>query len=477
MEESSRGRSTTRSMSMVIDAPLPDVHTILSEFNQTNLDSQTQRIVAEIKKISDFQKESIQEILAKAQAMVTDLIWQRDQLIAKVKEECSTRAIELKSIINSYQAIDNTRRASKILKPLYNQPIINFHREILFIKHNWLQKNTVSVNFSENGLEKILSCRYLSQQLSNMYDEASEASTVTQLILNRKLGDDGARHISHILPFYPNLCVLSLTSNCLGPRGGKFIAAGLSYLPKLYKFSINSDRIKDGIVSLARVLPCLKNLEEVYLSTGLFYEREASDIGISLSFMSRLKNLSLLGGVLEIKGSERICQGLIFLSQINTLDLSGSSLGPGGTEVICRTLSLLKKIQCLKLSANNIGSEGGEHIGRVLKSLKALDELWLNSNSLGDQGVNQLFSYSDVQLRVLTLQDNGLTNFGAKIVLEKSKNWPDLQTLDLSWNAIDNQIAEAFKETGEKFANATMNFCGMNLNEKILNSFGFTVLV
>ena len=265
-----------------------------------------------------------------------------------------------------------------------------------------------------------------------MYEEVSNASSLTQLIINRKIGDDGARHLSHLLPYYSNLSILVLTSNFFGPRGGKFIATGIHQLKKLYKLSINNDRIKDGLISIVRVLPGLKNLEELFLSTGIFYEREAGDVGNALSLMSNLKNFALLGGVLESRGTERLCLGLIYLTQLKTLDLSGNSLGPGGAEIICLALQHLVQLECLKLSANNFGIQGGDHVGRLLLHLVKLEELWMNSNNLGDKGLIDMINYSENKLQILNLQDNGIGLAGAKCLLDKCKHWEHIKALDLS---------------------------------------------
>ena len=478
MEENSiRDRSTTRSISMVIDAPLPDVYTILNEFNQSTLDSQSLRVLTEIKKISDFQKESIQETLDKSQAMISDILWQRDQLISRIKEECSTRAIELQLLITSFSNINSTRRGSTILKPTYNQPLLEFSKEIHMIKINWLRKNHFSIKFTLNGIEKIINSKNLSLHTSQMYEELAQAPSITQLIINRKLGDDGARHLSHILPYFPNLSILTLTSNCLGPRGGKFIAAGLSSLTKLYKFSINNERIRDGVVSIVRILPNLHNLEEVYLSTGSFYEREAGDIGTAISIMGKLRNFALLGGFLETRGTEKLCFGLFYLTQLKTLDLSGNSFGPGGSEVLCLTLQNLKQLECLKLSTNNFGSQSGACFGILLNGLKRIEEFWLNSNALQDRGVCDFIEKIENQLQILKFQDNEIGNVGAKAVLKKCKEWGSLKNLDLSWNSFDNSIGKVFDGCEEMFKNKILNFCGMNLSEKLLNSNGFTIFV
>ena len=477
MEEISiRGRSVTRSMSLAVDGPLPDVCSIVNEFSQCNLDSQSARVFAELKKVSDFQRETIQETVEKAQAMISDLIWQRDQQINRIKEECSTKAIELKQMILSFQNIDTTRRASRILKPSFNQPLLEFHREIAYTKHNWLQKNTIYIQFTENGLEKVQGIKSISQQISSMYEEISNAASTTQLILSRKLGDDGARHLAHILPYYTNLSILTLTSNFFGPRGGKFIATGLHQLKKLYKLSISNDKMKESVVSIMRVLPSLRNLEEVYLSTGFFCEREAADIGNALSIMNKLKNFSLLGGVLETRGTERLCAGLIFLTQLKTLDLSGNSLGAGGAELICLTLQNLVQLECLKLSANNFGSQAGVHLAGLLGHLRRLEELWINSNALGDQGICDLLK-GECDLTCLNLQDNGIGIHGAIAVMEKCREWRNLRVVDLSWNSIDDSIAKYFATNKEELQRLTLNMCGMNLNEGLLNSFGFSVCV
>lgn len=472
-----RERSSTRSQSMIIDGPLPDAFSIFSEFVNGNLDSQSQRVLAELKKISDFQKESIQEVIEKTQSLVSDIIWQRDQLILKIKEECSTRALELKNIILGFQNVDMTRRSSRILKPSYNMPLLEFKREIAISKHNWIKKNQVSIRYSENGIEKIQGLKGFAPLLSPMYLEINEAGTVTQLLLNRKLGDDGSRQLSHILPYYTNLTSLIMAQNYIGPRGGKFIGSSLSYLRKLNKLSINNDRIKEGIVSIVRVLPMIPYLSEVYLSTGMFHEREAGDIGNALSLMQNLKKLSLLGGVLETKGTERICYGLFFLVNLKQLDLSGNSLGPGGTEILCMTLMNLNELECLKLSANGMGSQGGEKIGGLIAKMENLKELWLNSNALGDQGACELMNQGGSNLQTLKLQDNSIGNIGAKVVLQKGAEWGKLYIIDLSWNSIDDSISGVFKGNEEKYRHFELDFCGMKLNEKLLNSFGFPINV
>jgi Ran GTPase-activating protein (RanGAP) involved in mRNA processing and transport len=460
---------------MIADAPLQDVFSILNEFNQNNLDSQSLRLVSDIKKISDFQKESIQDVLEKSQAMISDIIWQRDQLINRIKEECSIRATELKEIILALQKVDPGRRSSKILKPTYNQPLLDFSREIHYSKQNWLKKSSFSLKFSQNGLEKIQSCSNLSIPIQPFYNEFDEASTQTSMIISRKLGDEGARHLSHILPYYTNLTILTLATNFLGPRGGKFIGCSLPYLKKLYKLHINNDRVKDGLISIMRVLPCLSNLEELYLSTGVFYEREAGDIAQSLSIMPHLKNLSILGGVLEGKGAEKLSYGLVFLTSLKTLDLSGNSLGQGGAEVLSSALAGLKNLESLKLSANNFPSSAGEFIGKLVSDLENLEEFWINSNSLGDQGICEMFNQGSWDLRVFRAQDNGIGNIGAKVVFQKCCEWKRLEVVDVSWNNLNQGVFSVFHGNEERYKNIRVELCGMNLQMNGLSHLGFNV--
>ena len=470
MEELIRSRSTTRSQSMIADAPLQDVFSILNEFNQSNFDYQSNRLINDIKKISDFQKESIQDVIDKSQAMISDIVWQRDQLISRIKEECSIRATELKEIILSMQKADPGRRSSKILRPTYNQPLLDFSRNISYSKQNWFKKSSFSLKFSLNGLEKIQSSCSITPIILPFYQEIAEdqLSSQTSIVINRKLGDEGARHLSHILPYCCNLAILTLTSNFIGPRGGKFIASSLPYLKKLFKLHINNDKVKDGITSITRVLPCLSHLEELYLATGSFYEREAGDIAQALSVMPNLKNLSILGGVLEGKGTERLSYGLVFLTSLVTLDLSGNSLGQAGAEILATALAGLAKLQSLKLSANNFPSSSGEFLGKLVSDLEHLEEFWANSNSLGDQGLCEMVNQGKWDLRVFKVQDNGIGNIGAKVLFQKCCEWKRLELIDISWNNINQTLLSVFHGNEDRYKSVKLEMCGMNLS---LNGF------
>lgn len=475
MEYIVRSRSLTKSLALIMDIPLPDVFSILNDLNQNNLDTQCLKLVNEIKKISEFQKESVQDVIEKSQAMIADLIWQRDQLINRIKEECSIKAFELREIIQSLQKSGTERRGSHILKPSYSQPLLEFDREICYFKLNWLKKNSFSVKFTENGLEKVRSSAEIMNHVLSLYENIENCVECTQLLLSRKIGDDGARHLSHVLPFYVNLTVLTLTSNCIGPRGGRFIASCLPYLKKLYKLYINNDRVKDAVLSIARALPFLVHLEELYLSTGVFYEREVGDLALSLSLIPRLKNLSILGGILEAKGTEKLCQGLIFLTSLKTLDLSGNSIGQGGAEYLSLSLSSLKNLESLKLAANNFPSTSGECIGQLISNLPKLEELYLNSNTLGDQGVCEMVNQGMLNLKMLHLQDNGIGNIGGKVLIQKCAEWKRLELLDLSWNCLDQSIFNVFHGNEERYKLIKVELYGMNLILNGFSGFNFNV--
>lgn len=473
MEENNIKRNTLNgSMSFVSDTPLPDVNTIINEFNQNTLESEQLRLFSDLKKISDFQKEAIQETIEKAQMMISDIKWQRDQQIIRIKEECSTKAIELKNLIFSLQG-SHSRRGSKISKATFSQPLLEFHQEIVYLKQNWLQKNRVSIVFSLNGLEKIQSTKSISPQLFEMYDGIQTALSTTQLKMTRKLEDEGARHFSHILPYYLNLSILTLSSKFFSPHGGKFLASGLVHLKKLYKLSINNDKIREGIVSIIRVLPNLRNLEEVYLSTGWFCEREAEDIGAALSFMGNLKDFTLIGGVLEKKGTKKLCGGIRFLTQLKTLNLSGNFFGIEGGTVLIMTLKGLLQLTSLKLSSNHLGSQAGALLKELLEELKELDELWVNSNEFGDKGACDLVDGENF-LGTLNLQDNGIGDEGAAFVIEKFRFNKRLKEVDLSWNSISNSVVDCFKNK-EGLEQITFRMHGMNLNEKLLDSVGCSI--
>lgn len=69
-----RSRSQTRSMSMVVDSPLPDINSLYSAIERMPLDSLGIRLKDEMKKIMKFQKKATKEIEQKSDRMIKQLI-------------------------------------------------------------------------------------------------------------------------------------------------------------------------------------------------------------------------------------------------------------------------------------------------------------------------------------------------------------------------------------------------------------------
>ncbi|CAG9328123.1 unnamed protein product [Blepharisma stoltei] len=448
--EKLRIRSPTRTMSMIVDVPLPDIKSLIENVERMSLDPIGIRLKEEMKKIAKFQKQVISEIEKNAEKMIKELTWQRNQLIQHTKEECISKVLELKALIEAMQGnhIEPTksRRSSKIMRAPPQLSLIEFHKDVQFIKNNWINLNTISILWTIEGLGTLLESKVINQKvIENYYQNilSQESQFTQQMMLNRKLGDDGARDLSQILPFFANLTTLCFNSNCIGIRGAKFLALGIGHLKKLAKLSINNDKMKEGIVAIIRVLPRLNNMLDLYLNCGTFLEKEAEDVGIALSFAPQLRNLTLIGGLLSEGGMIRISYGLECLSLLSNLDLSGNCIGSGGAKILSEVLLKLTNLRSLKLSSNMLLKEGIAEVSKVIPELPKLEELSLNSNAMEDAGAIELSLGLQLvpNLKILEIQDNEICDVGASRIGQSLQNLQALSLLNASWNPIGNRGA------------------------------------
>ncbi|XP_048187941.1 centrosomal protein of 78 kDa isoform X2 [Perognathus longimembris pacificus] len=189
-----------------------------------------------------------------------------------------------------------------------------------------------------------------------------------------------------------------------------------------------------------------------------------------LNASSVLRNLELNGLILRERDLIILTKGLNKSSSLVHLSLANCPIGDGGLELICQGIKNSITLKTVNFTGCNLTWQGADHIAKILKyqTMKRHEEIWaeslryrtpdldcmaglrritLNCNTLiGDLGA-RAFADSineDLWLRALDLQQCGLTNEGAKVLLEALENNRTLAILDIRKNPlIDHPMMKA----------------------------------
>ncbi|XP_069906596.1 centrosomal protein of 78 kDa isoform X4 [Oryctolagus cuniculus] len=185
---------------------------------------------------------------------------------------------------------------------------------------------------------------------------------------------------------------------------------------------------------------------------------------------SVLRNLELNGLVLRERDLTILTKGLNKSTTLVHLSLANCPIGDGGLEIICQGIKNSVTLKTVNFTGCNLTWQGADHLAKILKyqSMRRHEETWaeslryrrpdldcmaglrritLNCNTLiGDLGA-RAFADSlseDLWLRALDLQQCGLTNEGAKALLEAVETNRTLVVLDIRKNPlIDHSMMKA----------------------------------
>uniref|UniRef100_A0A8C9QF01 Centrosomal protein of 78 kDa n=1 Tax=Spermophilus dauricus TaxID=99837 RepID=A0A8C9QF01_SPEDA len=189
-----------------------------------------------------------------------------------------------------------------------------------------------------------------------------------------------------------------------------------------------------------------------------------------LSVSSVLRNLELNGLVLRERDLIILTKGLNKSTSLVHLSLANCPIGDGGLEIICQAVKTSITLKTVNFTGCSLTWQGADHMAKILKyqTMRRHEETWaeslryrrpdldcmaglrritLNCNSLiGDLGA-RAFADSlseDLWLRALDLQQCGLTNEGAKALLEALETNRTLVILDIRKNSlIDHSMMKA----------------------------------
>ncbi|NXB27016.1 CEP78 protein, partial [Rhagologus leucostigma] len=185
-----------------------------------------------------------------------------------------------------------------------------------------------------------------------------------------------------------------------------------------------------------------------------------------LSISDVLKNLELQGLLLRERDLALLTKGLASASSLESVSLAHCPIGDGGLETICQSIKNTATIRFVNFTACSLTWRGAEHIANVLKhqAIRRHGEAWaeslryrrpdleymtglrritLNCNMLiGDRGASAFADClgEDLWLKALDLQQCGISNEGARLLLDALQTNTTLVVLDIRKNPLIGHV-------------------------------------
>ncbi|XP_063278933.1 centrosomal protein of 78 kDa isoform X2 [Prinia subflava] len=185
-----------------------------------------------------------------------------------------------------------------------------------------------------------------------------------------------------------------------------------------------------------------------------------------LSISDVLKNLELQGLLLKEGDLALLTKGLATASSLESISLAHCPIGDGGLETICQSIKNTATIRFVNFTACSLTWRGAEHIANVVKyqAMRRHGEAWakslryrrpdleymtglrritLNCNMLvGDRGASAFADClgEDLWLKALDLQQCGISNEGARSLLDALQTNTTLVVLDIRKNPLIDHV-------------------------------------
>uniref|UniRef100_A0A3Q4HWZ8 Centrosomal protein 78 n=1 Tax=Neolamprologus brichardi TaxID=32507 RepID=A0A3Q4HWZ8_NEOBR len=205
-----------------------------------------------------------------------------------------------------------------------------------------------------------------------------------------------------------------------------------------FRRKIPAIRSKDMILKLCKALrECLTvspNLKTLQLNGLPLRERDLITLTKGLAKSTSLENLSLVNCPISDEGLEVICQSVKYSANIRAVDFSGCSLTWRGAEHMANII----KHQGMQRHGT-AWAESLRYRQPQFEGMGGLRRVTLNCNTLiGDRGAAALASElaEDLWVKALDLQRCGLSNEGARRLLEALKTNSSLCVLDIRGNPL-----------------------------------------
>ncbi|XP_066283294.1 NLR family CARD domain-containing protein 4-like [Branchiostoma lanceolatum] len=191
------------------------------------------------------------------------------------------------------------------------------------------------------------------------------------LVMNRKLGNDGIKVLHVKLSSVPHLTILRLSHVDMTTVGMSTLAPSMGCLMKLTELDVSHNEIGDaGLESLTTVL----------------------------QYFTEMRVLLIAGIGISTKGMRTLVPALCLLTKLSTLDISENDIGDAGLECLADKFQghkgvdplYLKDMKVLKLVEIGIGNSGISALAKVLAHLVNFQVLDVSNNDIGDSGIFSL---------------------------------------------------------------------------------------
>lgn len=174
----------------------------------------------------------------------------------------------------------------------------------------------------------------------------------------------------------PRLIQLDLSANLL--HQGMFVGDCIKKAPKLTSLDLSGNVFQDeGAESLAKVLPCLRGLTELFLERNHITCNGLTSLCESLKLTPNLRKLSLKSNLISDVGIEALATMVPHLCQLHDLYLGYNNITEAGIDALCLSFKSLCDLQCLDLKGNLISEEGMSALAMQLGSLSKLRQVYI----------------------------------------------------------------------------------------------------
>ena len=302
---------------------------------------------------------------------------------------------------------------------------------------------------------------------------ASIPSLEELLLPNNHMGETGGDFLSRSLHDMTALQVLDLTSNpivSIGKNGSQGLGEALGSLSSLHTLrlantSLVGERLNalllrgfmakvpasggqllrlsmqrngfhtEGCAALAKVLPCLPQLQELDVSDNDISPEGMKVLTPALMHMP-LRDLKVAENDLGPEGARLLANVLSSLPELSYLDLTDNVIRQGIADLV--SADLPPTLTHLSLACNQIDDKGLQAIGTVLHKLPVLKHLQLEENEISDEGIAKFAEHlTDAKALVcLNLIRNRIGDLGCRDLLKPVSQMPSFQKLLLGENKI-----------------------------------------
>ncbi|KAM6931366.1 centrosomal protein of 78 kDa [Xenentodon cancila] len=214
------------------------------------------------------------------------------------------------------------------------------------------------------------------------------------------------------------------------------------YLKAAFRRRVPAICSKDMTLKLCKALrECLTvspNLKTLQLKGLLLRERDLITLTKGLAKSTSLQNLSLANCPISDHGLEIICQSVKYSSSLQTIDFTGCSLTWRGAEHMANIV----KYQGMQRHGT-AWAESLRYRHPQFEGMRGIRRVTLNCNTLiGDRGVAALAHElaEDLWIKAVDLQRCGLSNDGARRLLEALKTNSSLCVLDIRSNPLVDKV-------------------------------------